>query len=174
VPSKNPSKAQSWPLRHGDPLHKTAMVKESCTLQDFHRALRARDPLGLGFSGNDLLLHLIWQLLAWDPDERMTPEEALNHPYFMSPGGTLESLNLVAGTHNALESQMLDPRLDFKIEDDVESFVCPKCGKTFHDWKSCHQHSNARKHAKFCTYDRSNLPTCINAHSMLPAHPTSG
>jgi serine/threonine protein phosphatase PrpC len=31
-----------------------------------------------------------------------------------------------------------------------------------------------RKHAKFCTYDRSNLPTCINTHSMLPAHPTSG
>jgi serine/threonine protein kinase len=174
VPSNNPSKTQSWPLRDGDPLYQTAMVKESCTLQDFHRALRARDPLGLGFSGNDLLLHLIWQLLAWDTDDRMTAEEALRHPYFMSPDGTLESLNLIAGTHNALESQMLDPRMDFRIEDDVEDFVCPRCGRTFQDWKSCQQHSNLRKHAKFCTYDRSNLPTCINAHSMLPAHPTSG
>ncbi|OEU14927.1 hypothetical protein FRACYDRAFT_188334, partial [Fragilariopsis cylindrus CCMP1102] len=90
IPSNDTSnKPQSWPLRHGDPLHKvscTSMVKESCTLQDFHRALRARDPLGIGFdSSTDLLLHLIWQLLAFDPEERMTAEEALQHPYFISP-----------------------------------------------------------------------------------------
>jgi hypothetical protein len=35
-----------WPLRSGDPLHRSAMTKESCHLGDFHAALRARDPLG--------------------------------------------------------------------------------------------------------------------------------
>ena len=84
------------------------MAKESCTIQDFHRALRARDPLGIGFdSSTDLLLHLIWQLLAFDPGERMTAEEALQHAYFISPDGTLDSLNRMPGSHNALESSPL-------------------------------------------------------------------
>jgi serine/threonine protein kinase len=176
VPTNNNStQASSWPLRNGDPLHETAMAKDSCTLRDFHKALRARDPLGIGFdSSTDLLLHLVWQLLAWDPNERMTAEEALQHPYFTSPDETLESLDLVPGFHNALESQMLDPRMDFDIEDSVHEFVCPQCGRVFRDWKSCHQHANLRKHAKFCTYDNSKLPTCLNAHSMLPEHHTSG
>jgi serine/threonine protein phosphatase PrpC len=164
VPTNNSTKQQSWPLRNGDPLYKTAMVKESCTLQDFHRALRARDPLGVGFdSSTDFLLDLILQLLAWDPMERITATKALQHPFFLSPGH-----------HNALESQLLDPRLDFDLQDNVEEFVCPKCGRVFSDWRSCHRHANTRRHAKFCTYDRSSLPTCINTHSMLPAHPTSG
>lgn len=175
VPSTDISKEDSWPLGHGDPLHKTAMVKESCTLQDFHRALRARDPLGIGFdSSTDLLLHLLWQLLAYDPKERITAEEALQHPYFISPDGTLDSLQKIPGFHNALESQMLDPRIDFHVEDDIKDFQCPKCGRIFHDWKSCHQHANLRKHAKFCTYNHTVLPSCINTHSMLPEHPTSG
>ena len=151
------------------------MVKESCTLQDFHRALRARDPLGIGFdSSTDLLLHLIWQLLAFDPEERMTAEEALQHPYFISPDGTLDSLNEIPDFHNALESQMLDPRIDFNVVDDIKDFVCPKCGRVFHDWESCHRHSNIRKHSKFCTYNHTYLPSCINTHMMLPEHPTSG
>lgn len=32
----------------------------------------------------------------------------------------------------------------------------------------------SRKHGKFCTYDRSSLPTCLSAHSLLPAHSSSG
>mmetsp|Transcript_11737 Transcript_11737/g.24841 ORF Transcript_11737/g.24841 Transcript_11737/m.24841 type:complete len:659 (+) Transcript_11737:546-2522(+) len=175
VPSSENSKVESWPLGHGDPLHKTSMVTESCTLQDFHRALRARDPLGIGFdSSTDLLLHLIWQLLAYDPSERITAEEALEHPYFISPDGTLESLNQIPGFHNALESQMLDPRMDFDAEDEVKDFKCPNCGRIFHDWGSCHQHANRRKHAKFCVYNHTGLPSCINTHSMLPEHATSG
>lgn len=38
-----------WPLRSGDPLSGTRTIKSSCTLHDFHMALRARDPLGIGF-----------------------------------------------------------------------------------------------------------------------------
>ena len=158
----------SWPLRQGDPMYKIAMVKESCTLRDFHQALRARDPLGLGFDQSaDPLLHLIWQLLAWDPLKRISAAEALQHPYFSSSSSE-------PGDHNALESQMLDPRMDFNLSDSVDEFICPKCGRVFSDWKSCHQHANARKHAKFCSYDRSKLPSSVNAHSMLPAHHNSG
>lgn len=163
----------SWPLRQGDPLYKIAMVKESCTLRDFHQALRARDPLGLGFDkSTDQLLHLIWQLLAWDPLERISAAEALQHPFFTS--NTTSTSSLEPGEHNALESQMLDPRMDFNLSDSVDEFICPKCGRVFTDWKSCHQHANARKHAKFCSYDRSKLPSPVNAHSMLPAHKNSG
>ena len=162
----------SWPLRQGDPLYKIAMVKESCTLRDFHQALRARDPLGLGFDkSTDQLLHLIWQLLAWDPLKRISAAEALRHPFFSN---TRRTSNMEPGEHNAVESQMLDPRMDFNLSDSVDEFVCPKCGRVFNDWKSCHQHANARRHAKFCSYDRSKLPSPVNAHSMLPAHKNSG
>jgi protein phosphatase 1L len=172
MPGKNSTKQQRWPLAQGDPLHKTAMVKESCTLQDFHRALRARDPLGTGFeSSADLLLHLVWQLLAWDPIDRMTAAEALQHPYFTSPDGTHQSLQWQMITRQ----QNADPRFDLSSRDaPIDEFTCPKCGRIFSDWYSCHVHANSRKHGKFCTYDRSSLPTCINTHSMLPAHPTSG
>ncbi|EEC45712.1 predicted protein, partial [Phaeodactylum tricornutum CCAP 1055/1] len=81
----NPSleSQHDWPLRRGDPLHSSAMVKDSCTISDFHFALRARDPLGIGFdSSTDTLLHLIWQLLEWNPTKRISPYEALRHPYF--------------------------------------------------------------------------------------------
>jgi len=176
VPSPHDKEEHSkWPYRQGDPLYNTEMAKDSCTIQDFHRALRARDPLGIGFDSSiDLLLHLIWQLLAWDPMERITAAEALQHPFFLSPDGTREAFDFIPGRHNALESQMLDPRMDFVLDDTVDTFICPKCGRTFSDWHSCHSHATSRRHAKFCTYDRSRLPSCINTHSMLPAHPTSG
>jgi serine/threonine protein phosphatase PrpC len=173
----NPSESNKpgWPLRSGDPLHQSAMTKQSCTMHDFHRALRARDPLGWGFeSSDDTLLHLIWQLLAWDPLQRMTASEALKHPYFSSLDTNSPSPDSAPGEHNALESQMLDPRMDFNVSDSVDEFTCPLCGRVFADWQSCHSHANARQHAKFCTYDTSSLPTCLNAHTMLPAHASSG
>ena len=159
---------KSWPLGAGDPLFNAAMVKQSCTLKDFHHALRARDPLGIGFdSRDDTFLHLIWKLLAWDPLERITASEALQHPYF-----TLIDLETkgdqVAGNQKAIESWALDPRMDIRNDDTVTNFTCPKCGRSFDDWRSCQTHATSRKHAKFCTYDRSALPTCLNAHSMLP------
>lgn len=166
---------RDWPLRDGDPLHQSAMTKQTCTMTDFHRALRARDPLGWGFEQSDSLLHLIWKLLEWDPAARMTAADALNHPYFTAEDGSLGNhSDSYPGDHNALESQMLDPRMDFNVSDSISEFTCPKCGRTFADWKSCHTHANSRKHAKFCVYDRSTLPTCLNSHAMLPAHSYSG
>ena len=152
------------------------MTKVSCTLHDFKHALRARDPLGLGFDESaDRLLHLIWQLLAFDPEKRMRAADALHHAYFEGLSPTAEILeSLVSHSNTALESQMLDPRMDFDPSENVHEFICPHCQRQFGDWRSCQRHVVARKHARFCKYNTTNLPTCLNAHSMLPAHAFSG
>ncbi|KAL7468617.1 hypothetical protein ACHAXS_008857, partial [Conticribra weissflogii] len=180
---------KNWPLRKGDPLEKISVVKESCRLRDFHAALRARDPLGIGFDESaNTLLHLIWRLLAWDPRDRLSPKQALLHPYFNptdhdEKGPKIDDLFhknsfldlLIPGSHNALESQTLDPKIDMNSSDTaISEFVCPKCGKKFSDHNSCQKHARSRRHAPFCSYDRSSLPQCLNAHSMLPTHQSSG
>ena len=147
-------------------------------LQDFHNALRARDPLGIGFDEDaNNLLHLVWRLLAWDPMERLSATEALNHPYFTAQSyqrGTYPSTFIVSDFLNALEHQTLDPRLDMSSEATVAEFICPKCGRKFSEHNSCQHHARSRRHALFCTYDRSLLPPCLNAHTMLPTHSISG
>lgn len=42
VPTTTESEEKDWPLRRGDPLHNVKPVKNKCTLNDFHNALRAR------------------------------------------------------------------------------------------------------------------------------------
>eukprot|EP00562_Extubocellulus_spinifer_P011187 CAMPEP_0178540978 /NCGR_PEP_ID=MMETSP0697-20121206/1304_1 /TAXON_ID=265572 /ORGANISM="Extubocellulus spinifer, Strain CCMP396" /LENGTH=1236 /DNA_ID=CAMNT_0020173329 /DNA_START=61 /DNA_END=3767 /DNA_ORIENTATION=+ len=167
-----------WPLQPGGPLASASMVKKKCDLHDFHSALRARDPLGLGFdSSSDQLLLLILGLLNWDPSQRLSASEALLHPYFLEDGIKPDNTSsiLEADEHNALEPQALHPRVNMKTPTlEVTEFICPKCGKSFKDHNSCQQHARLRRHAQFCTFDRSRLPPCLNAHAMLPAHPTSG
>ena len=150
--------------------HIHSVARSSCNMNDFHRALRARDPLGTGFgSSADALLKLVWDLLAFDPEDRLSASEALRHPYFAS-----RPLDLEPGHHNALESLMLDPRMDFNLSDSVDEFSCPLCGRRFSDWRSCQAHARARNHSKFCVYDKEKLPSCLNAHPMLPTHYSSG
>lgn len=146
------------------------MARETCTITDFHGALRARDPLGIGFSTDmNPLLRLIWELLAWNPEERLTAADALQHYYFT--GAAVKNDKEMT----ALETQALDPRLDVNLNEKTpQSFFCPKCGRVFDNLQSCQTHTRARKHSHFCEYERSLLPKCLNAHSMLPAHPTSG
>ena len=182
------SEGKNWPLRRGDPLHDVNVVKSKCTLQDFHSALRARDPLGIGFDDDsNTLLHLVWRLLDWNPLERLSASEALEHPYFASKSKNRDwnpnflhtklfvDTVVVHGSHSALEHQTLDPRVDISSDTAIVSeFICPKCGKIFTDHNSCQRHARSRRHAQFCTYDRSSLPQCLNAHTMLPTHPTSG
>lgn len=160
-----------WPLRYDDPPHKSVTMNDhnTCTIADFHMALRARDPLGIGFeSSSDSLLHLIWKLLEFYPEDRVSAKEALQHPYI-----TGESEVALKDVH-AVESLMLDPRLDFNSTEAVSEFYCPKCGRLFTDWRSCYYHATKRKHAKFCHYDKSTLPRCISTHPLLPAHSNSG
>ena len=148
--------------------------------------------MGVGFDDNaNTLLHLVWRLLDWDPSQRLSASEALNHPYFTSEEGRFKNWRPPTFIHqlfldtdtevppgeqqHALEHQTLDPRVDMPSDIDmVSDFICPKCGKKYDDHNSCQQHARTRRHAKFCTYDRSVLPPCLNAHQMLPHHPTSG
>ena len=143
------------------------MSKTTCDMRDFHSALRARDPLGIGFTEElNPLLDLVLRLLAFDPKERLIPADALNHYYFNEASTDDE--------FKALEPQMLDPKLDMNMNDvELTEFNCP-CGRKFDNLQSCQIHARSRKHARFCSYDRSGLPKCLNAHSMLPSHPTSG
>ncbi|KAL7547053.1 hypothetical protein ACHAWF_010370 [Thalassiosira exigua] len=169
-----PSEDRHWPLRRGDPLHLVRIVKSSCTLKDFHSALRARDPLGIGFDDDaSTLLHMVWRLLDWNPLERLSPSQALLHPYF-SPHISKPFTDPGANDFS-LEHQTLDPRVDISSDTAmISEFKCPKCGKVFSDHMSCQRHARGRRHAQFCTYDRTALPPCLNAHSMLPTHSTSG
>ena len=110
--------------------------------KDFHSALRARDPLGLGFDDDaNTLLHLVWRLLDFDPLQRLSASHALNHPYFVSTPHwkpIFLHTQLFSGTdvtpeqQHALEHQRLDPRV-YMSSDMVSEFVCPKCGKRFDD-----------------------------------------
>lgn len=143
------------------------MAKSTCDMRDFHSALRARDPLGIGFSEKmDALLDLALRFLAFNPDERLSATDALEHYYFTG--------ETVIEEGRALQPQMLDPLLDMKGYGEIPSeYVC-SCGRKFDNLQSCQMHSRGRKHGNFCSYDRGSLPKCLNAHSMLPAHPTSG
>lgn len=130
-----------WPLRRGDPLHNVKPVKNKCSMDDFHGALRARDPLGIGFDEDaNTLLHLVYWLLRWNPMDRLSAADALQHPYFASEGQNAwnptflqtrqfgdRSIVVPGGEHTALESQTLDPRVDILTDTTtISEFVCPK------------------------------------------------
>ncbi|XP_078173046.1 kinase superfamily protein isoform X2 [Carex rostrata] len=54
-----------------------------CSEESFSQQVKMRDPLKLGFP-NIWALRLARQLLVWHPEDRLTVDEALNHPYFKS------------------------------------------------------------------------------------------
>ncbi|XP_068492749.1 probable inactive protein kinase At3g63330 isoform X5 [Phaseolus vulgaris] len=55
-----------------------------CSEEFFSRQIKNRDPLKIGFS-NILALRLVRRLLHWDPEDRPSIDEALQHPYFQHP-----------------------------------------------------------------------------------------
>ncbi|XP_034690741.1 probable protein phosphatase 2C 51 isoform X3 [Vitis riparia] len=55
-----------------------------CSEEFFSHQIKSRDPLKLGFP-NVWALRLVRQLLLWDPDERLSVDDALQHPYFQHP-----------------------------------------------------------------------------------------
>ncbi|XP_058191468.1 uncharacterized protein LOC131308546 isoform X1 [Rhododendron vialii] len=54
-----------------------------CSEEYFSQQIKNRDPLKIGFP-NVWALRLVRQLLVWDPDERLSVDEALQHPYFQT------------------------------------------------------------------------------------------
>jgi hypothetical protein len=60
------------------PLITVAVVHSACNLGTFNATIQSRDPLGAGFE--DVWgLNLLWKLLQWDPEKRISAAEALEH-----------------------------------------------------------------------------------------------
>jgi len=55
-----------------------------CSEESFAHQVKIRDPLKMGFP-NLWALRLARQLLVWHPEDRLSVDEALNHPYFLEP-----------------------------------------------------------------------------------------
>lgn len=55
-----------------------------CSEEYFSHQVKSRDPLKQGFP-NEWALRLVRQLLQWDPEDRLSVDEALQHPYFQPP-----------------------------------------------------------------------------------------
>ncbi|XP_038987849.1 uncharacterized protein LOC103718236 isoform X2 [Phoenix dactylifera] len=52
-----------------------------CSEESFSHQVKSKDPLKLGFP-NVWALRLVRQLLVWHPEDRLSIDEALSHPYF--------------------------------------------------------------------------------------------
>jgi hypothetical protein len=59
------------------------LVSWSCTEQAMMRLIKARDPTGNGIE-SVTAVRLLQRLLHWEPLERPTARQALNHAYFTS------------------------------------------------------------------------------------------
>ncbi|XP_050236552.1 uncharacterized protein LOC126686518 isoform X2 [Mercurialis annua] len=55
-----------------------------CSEDFFSQQIKSRDPLKLGFP-NVWALRLVRQLLLWNPEDRLSVDDALRHPYFQPP-----------------------------------------------------------------------------------------
>ncbi|XP_048499925.1 uncharacterized protein LOC104894555 isoform X3 [Beta vulgaris subsp. vulgaris] len=55
-----------------------------CSEEFFSNLIKSRDPLNIGFP-NVWAMRLVRQLLRWDPDDRLSVDDALRHPYFQQP-----------------------------------------------------------------------------------------
>uniref|UniRef100_A0A0D9XTM4 protein-serine/threonine phosphatase n=1 Tax=Leersia perrieri TaxID=77586 RepID=A0A0D9XTM4_9ORYZ len=55
-----------------------------CSEESFAHQVKIRDPLKMGFP-NIWALRLARQLLVWHPEDRLSVDEALAHPYFQEP-----------------------------------------------------------------------------------------
>ncbi|XP_048138783.1 probable inactive protein kinase At3g63330 isoform X6 [Rhodamnia argentea] len=69
--------------RFGGAMDKSGVSPASwkCSEEFFSHQVKSRDPLKIGFS-DVWALRLVRHLLMWDPDDRLSVDEALQHPYF--------------------------------------------------------------------------------------------
>ncbi|GMF37111.1 unnamed protein product [Phytophthora fragariaefolia] len=164
---------------------KYALVSESCHFGRFNQTVVERDPLKRGLE-DSWGLDLMWRLLQWNPSERITAEDALQHAYFRGAYVCKESGRRFA-THQELlmherylEAQRAREsifasvvRAKYEIPD---RFVCPHCGRVFSTAQSCEQHSHARRHDvnfSFCDFEAPLISAAVMAESQtvsLPSH----
>ncbi|KAI3967008.1 hypothetical protein MKW92_046135 [Papaver armeniacum] len=72
------------PRRHrtGDAKYQNGWPASwKCSEEYFMNQVKSRDPLKLGFP-NVWAMRLVRQLLIWDPEDRLSVDDALKHPYF--------------------------------------------------------------------------------------------
>ncbi|MCL7025398.1 hypothetical protein MKW94_026382 [Papaver nudicaule] len=72
------------PRRHrtGDAKYQNGWPASwKCSEEYFLNQVKSRDPLKLGFP-NVWAMRLVRQLLLWDPEDRLSVDDALKHPYF--------------------------------------------------------------------------------------------
>ncbi|OVA05388.1 Protein kinase domain [Macleaya cordata] len=77
----------SSPKRHrtGDAKDQSdSPASWKCSEEYFLNQVKNRDPLKLGFP-NVWAMRLVRQLLLWDPEDRLSVDDALRHPYFQPP-----------------------------------------------------------------------------------------
>lgn len=69
--------------RFGGAMYQSGVSPASwkCSEEFFSHQIKSRDPLKIGFS-DVWALRLVRHLLLWDPDDRFSIDEALQHPYF--------------------------------------------------------------------------------------------
>ncbi|GMH82716.1 hypothetical protein TrST_g3590 [Triparma strigata] len=169
-----------WPESYDAGDSSTGMVSKSCDLADFKNALHQRDSLQIGFNSltSRTLLNLIWRLLQYDPEKRISVTEALNHPYFeaLNEASSSPKSKELKEVSKALSVLSLSPVLTPPSGPKVKSYTCPHCNKTFHDHNSCSSHVTSRKHGPKCLYSYSGPERvkCLSAHVFLPVERESG
>lgn len=145
--------------------NKYALVTRGCHFGQFNTTILKRDPFHKGFQ-DSWGLDLIWKLLQWDPKQRISAREALNHAFFVGPyicneTGRAFATNKELSVH---QSYLVTERKRQRehahlVRDRVElptAFKCPKCARVFSTNLACQSHALARKHARnhaFCSFD---------------------
>ncbi|ETW00733.1 CMGC protein kinase [Aphanomyces invadans] len=143
-----------------------ALVHDACNFGTFNTTIQSRDPLGLGLQ-DPYGLHLLWQLLQWDPAKRMSARDALAHAYFQGPYVCNETgrhfpTEADLALHQAfLETKRTMHRSFVQRHYDLpDTYFCP-CGRQFSSVDACTRHLHARRHAaphqSTCRYAASGL-----------------
>ncbi|KAL4200161.1 hypothetical protein AMTRI_Chr03g148290 [Amborella trichopoda] len=83
VPGTSPQNLQNSWKGHHDDAHPASW---RCSEAAFSDQIKNRDPLKLGFP-NIWALRLVRQLLLWHPEDRLSVDDALRHPYFQHHPG---------------------------------------------------------------------------------------
>ncbi|TMW61031.1 hypothetical protein Poli38472_014492 [Pythium oligandrum] len=152
-----------------------ALVNDGCHFGKFNTTIVERDPKHKGLS-NRWGLDLMWKLLQWNPSQRISAREALQHAFFQGPYMSTEDGRRFAtkhelDLHEAYLSAQYQQHQDraFVVREKYETpdtFQCPHCHRNFSTISSCEHHVAARKHNQaagthFCKYNQDRLQRSI-------------